>query len=402
MQAMVSTFLAAALSGRVLLLKDWFARTLKRGTPAPRKQSRRHPDLILESYQGGDSPPFRNADLLCPPLPLVDLRDFRRLYPRYFTQEWEDHHVKVDIISKHDKQLLHWRLLGCSDLRGFPDTDTKFVYVWSNQYYLPLFYANPQLRSRMQELFPGEDPFGPLARFLLRPNAEVERLVEEFYCSKFARQPPAPPGAPAADGPVFAPPAPPPRPVIGLQIRAFRPNLMTDMAREFDGCLKGQHAGAVGRQDASLFLASMHAPVHTYFAGQYGRGDSGGKVLTFDPAVIGEQRTGSLDDERHALADMLLLGRSTDYILSPGSTFGSFVAGYHGHRPLQMHSMGLRRCTRLSFSQPCFISWLRGDKLQVKMGAGHFPCKPESPPPALVHTCQADLSYPFVQKHQRR
>eukprot|EP01065_Artemidia_motanka_P024373 TRINITY_DN29033_c0_g1_i1.p1 TRINITY_DN29033_c0_g1~~TRINITY_DN29033_c0_g1_i1.p1 ORF type:complete len:593 (+),score=207.20 TRINITY_DN29033_c0_g1_i1:42-1820(+) len=401
MQAMVSTFVAALLSGRVLLLKDWFTRTRKKGTPAPRRQSRRRPELLLENLpRPADAPDFRNDDLFCPALPLADLRDYRQVYPKYFGPQWEDHHVKVDVISKHDKLLMHWRLLGCTDLQAFPDGDTKFVYVWSNQYYLPLFYANPALRRRMRELFPDDDPFGPLSRFLLRPNADVERAVEDYYCEHFVGESAAGAGASVSDGPLFVPPQPPPRPVVGLQIRAFRPHGMSDMAHEFDGCLRSKLAELIG-SGASIFLASMHTPVHQYFVDKYRTEAEGGKLLT-RPAAIGEQRTGSVADERSAIADMLLLARTSDYILSPGSTFGSFVAGFHSQRPVCMHSMGLRKCSRLASSQPCFISWLRGDKIHFKMESGHFPCQPESVPDALTHACHPDLSNPFVQKHQRR
>eukprot|EP00755_Sulcionema_specki_P025965 Sspe_Gene.15892::Locus_5548_Transcript_1_1_Confidence_1.000_Length_1751::g.15892::m.15892/K13681/FUT; xyloglucan fucosyltransferase len=380
MQAMVSTFLLSLLSRRVLLLSDWFAVTRKKGVPDPKTPSKRHPRLFLEPLSPPSNRPHNN-ELLCDALPGMHLRDFKKLYPSHFNDR--DHHVKIDIISKHDRTLQHWRPLLCSPPQAFPDNDTRFTYIWSNQYYAPLFFANPHTASEMHRLFPDGDVFGPLSRFLLRPNAEVEKTVQKTLCDTFRSVPRLGGGKllqPAEEGRAPG--------VLGLQIRAFREAGMVEMAKEFDGCVR-----KTGLGDRRIFLASLHRPIRDYYQRTYGK-----RLLLLEQDARVEQKTGSKEDDIEALADMLLLARTGDYILSPGSTFGSFTAGYHSHLPLQMHSMGLTKCTRLTSSQPCFHSFVRSDKLQRRIAEGHFPCTPHPIPETMMANCMADLSTPFLRR----
>eukprot|EP00659_Diplonema_papillatum_P019106 gene19106-29420_t len=375
MQAMVSTFAAALLSNRVLLLKDWFTKTVKNGVPREKVRSTVDADLFAEdlSFLGTRGLP-PNAAILCAAAPIIHLRDFAKLYPKYFAPKsaWATgHHVKVDVISAHDKHGYFWSKLACKAPAAFPsEKPVKFTYVWSNQYYLPIFWSNPETSRAMAAWFPSRDAFGPLSRFLIRPAQPVEAAAEAFVCARFHR-------ASAPRGGVFAPQADaaaprgadaaaslrayralPPgthgRPAyLGLQLRAFRPKKMTEMAADADACLQ-EHYGKALEGGAPVYLASLHDPIRRYYEAKYKA-----RVATVEDAARGEQETGSVEADREAFAAMLVLGRTADFFLSPGSTFGSFTAGYFGRRPVQLHTMGTRRCSRMTSSQPCFMVWRR-------------------------------------------
>eukprot|EP01059_Diplonema_ambulator_P022295 TRINITY_DN37584_c0_g1_i1.p1 TRINITY_DN37584_c0_g1~~TRINITY_DN37584_c0_g1_i1.p1 ORF type:complete len:541 (+),score=116.15 TRINITY_DN37584_c0_g1_i1:149-1771(+) len=376
MQAMVSTFLTALLSGRVILLKDWFTTTSKKGTPAARETSTRH-DGFLEGIAAPSPNTPHNSELLCAPFPIIHLSDFRAKYPHYFEADGRDEHLKIDIISTHDKHYKIWRKLACSDPVEIPDSTVKFTYVWTNQYYLPLYFANPSTADVMLKLFPNGDAFGPLARFLIRPNKQVEEVVERFWCAHdkgvgregllveqdFAR-----------------------RRVYGLQMRAFRKHAMVGMAKEFEKCMK-EH---LKNESYSLFIASLHSEIRQYYEGKYAK-----RLISLDAVARGEQQTGSVEMDREALADMLILGRTADYLASPGSTFGSFVTGYYGRRPIQVHTMGANTCTRMTSSQPCFMSLLRHDKVLQHFQKHEFGCSPAAIPEPLTANCAPHLSIPF-------
>eukprot|EP01064_Diplonema_japonicum_P037788 TRINITY_DN8971_c0_g1_i2.p1 TRINITY_DN8971_c0_g1~~TRINITY_DN8971_c0_g1_i2.p1 ORF type:complete len:534 (+),score=112.15 TRINITY_DN8971_c0_g1_i2:35-1636(+) len=376
MQAMVSTFLAAMLSKRVLLLKDWFATTSKKGTPAPKETSATH-DWLLEPMLAFTSS-HRNDELLCSPFPILHLSDFSKRYPRYFGPAFKDEHVKVDIISKHDKHFRSWKKISCGT-PDFPVETVKFTYLWTNQYYLPMFFANPSTAGTMRKLFPDGDAFGPLSRFLIRPNKAVEEVVEAFWC-KHDKE-----GMGSGDE-VLAEQSFSKKRVYGLQIRAFRLNGMVSMAEEFERCMKEK----LTNSSYALFIASLHKPIRQHYAKNYG-----GRMISLDAEARGEQQTGSLEMDREALADMLILGRTADYLVSPGSTFGSFVTGYYGRKAIQVHTMGMNACTRMASSQPCFMSLLKHDKILQRMQKGDFGCSPEPIPEAITANCAPHLSIPF-------
>ena len=389
MESLVSTFLAAMLSGRVLLVKDWFAKTQKKGKPMPKEY---HNGMLLEVLEAaaaaGGVP--HNSEILCESLPMMHLRDFRAAYPHYFAAEARKEHIKVDIVGKHDKHYTKWSKLACAHPTEFPSPDVKFTYLWTNQYYLPLFWANPTVRGTMQELFPDGDGFGPLSRFLLRPNQVVEAVVEKFVCAHAQKKP----GGAARAGGFLTRQDPSFTNLVGLQMRAFRPNKMVEMAKDFDACLARQPGReAQQREAATYFVASLHKPMRDYFTKKYR-----GRVVALDAEARGEQETGSVSGDVEALANILILGRTADFLVSPGSTFGSFAAGYYSRLPVQMHTMGSGgACTRLASPDPCFISWLRVDKLLQRMSdaAGPFPCRPEPVPEAATANCAAHLSVPF-------
>eukprot|EP00754_Rhynchopus_humris_P049281 Rhum_TRINITY_DN8310_c0_g1::Rhum_TRINITY_DN8310_c0_g1_i1::g.27268::m.27268/K13681/FUT; xyloglucan fucosyltransferase len=382
MESLVSTFLAAMLSGRVLLVKDWFAKTQKKGKPMPKEY---HNGMLLEVLEAAASSVPHNSEILCESLPMMHLRDFRAAYPHHFAAEARKEHIKVDIVGKHDKHYTKWSKLACAHPTEFPSPDVKFTYLWTNQYYLPLFWANPTVRGTMQELFPDGDAFGPLSRFLLRPNQVVEAVVEKFVCTHAQGKP-----GRASAGSFLTRQDPSFTNLVGLQMRAFRPNKMVEMAKDFDACLARQPAR---REAATYFVASLHKPMRDYFTKKYR-----GRVVALDTEARGEQETGSVSGDVEALANILILGRTADFLVSPGSTFGSFAAGYYSRLPVQMHTMGSGgACTRLASADPCFISWLRVDKLLQRMSdaAGPFPCRPEPVPEAATANCAAHLSVPF-------
>eukprot|EP01060_Flectonema_neradi_P021369 TRINITY_DN2896_c0_g2_i1.p1 TRINITY_DN2896_c0_g2~~TRINITY_DN2896_c0_g2_i1.p1 ORF type:complete len:550 (+),score=68.21 TRINITY_DN2896_c0_g2_i1:105-1754(+) len=392
MQAMVSSFLAALLSNRVFLLKDWFQPTPKKGVKTKKQYSKKN-GLLLEDFQSYEHAAISNDQLLCSPFSITHLSEFKRKYPKYFTEEFKDEHVKVDIISKHDTQRKHWSNLTCEDPTTFGST-SKFSYIWANQYYTPVFFMNKKTAPEMNKLFPKQDVFGPLSRFLIRPNSEVEGVVESFLCKNKIL-----PNQVSGDGKSILTTQDSDegeqKKVIGLQIRAFRKNKMPEMAAEFDHCLKEKIAAILKDPSTVLFMASLHEPVRSYFTSKYP-----GRVVSLEDKARGEQSTGSLPMDVEAMADLLILGRTSDYFVSPGSTFGSFTSGYYSRLPVQVHTMEHRACSRMKSFQPCFMSMLKGDHILAHLQSGDIHCREgfidvSQGHDEIVRNCAPHYSIPF-------
>ena len=391
LQAMVSSFLAALLSDRVFLLKDWFQNTPKKGVKTKKRYSTTT-GLLLEDIMNYVPAKIHNNELLCSPFGIIHLSDFRIKYPHYFVESFSDAHVKVDIISKHDSQRQHWTNLTCGPASSL-GSNAKFTYVWANQYYNPVFYMNKKTSSVMELLFPNGDVFGPLSRFLVRPNTGVEGLVEKFLCTHGLL--PSTDETDSALSPQLTGDDSKQK-VVGLQIRAFRIGKMTEMAMEFDFCLKSSKLSKIINQSSTkFFLATLHEPIRNYYSSKYP-----GRILSLEDQARGEQSTGSLPMDREAMADMLILGRTSDYLVSPGSTFGSFTTGYFSRHPVQVHTMESRSCSRMQSFQPCFMSMLKGDKILNRLQSGDMKCADGFIDVAnghkqLVMNCAPHYSTPF-------
>jgi hypothetical protein len=351
-QSLVSTFMAALLSGRVLLMKDWCMVPSKRVSTAKRVNDLQLEELDILFNDSWHS----NEELFCPALPMMTLRSFKKKYPHYFSKpEYKMEHVKVDISARHDQSNKRWQRLLCNNLTD--SFSQKFVYIWTNQYFLPLLFANPIHSAQMRAMFPGNDPFGPLVRFLLLPHRVVMKRTHEFICKNFHG-----------------------RKVVGLQVRAFRAGGMEQMATTFANCAKQIHS------DVDVyFVASMHTPVRETLTKIFGLS----KIVVLDQPR-GHQHTGDLELDREALSDMLILMHTGDFLLSPGSTFGLVAAGYRSYLPVRVHrSQADGLCSRMRSSQPCFGSWLSYDFISQKSQQGVYTCKAQSIPSELENCVKA-------------
>jgi hypothetical protein len=381
---------------------------------------------------------------MCPFLPMMSLTRFRRMYPAMFGAEEPSGpvaksmpaHIKVDISARHDKALVRWNRLLCAatdqaERDGFSPSfraggggagsstlffHERFVYIWTNQYFLPIFFANPHHADAMHRLFPqglvgaqgragdgsegsSSSVYNLLVKLLVIPGRRVMTSVASFAQANAAVR-------------------------IGrhvsLQVRAFQLHVMEQMAMGFDACLQ-KHVGqtqhgssneavdhGTKRQAVSrlllpspVFLASMHVPVRQYFARTY----TDGFVRALAPPT-GEQGTGrgpSLDQD--ALADLVLLSLSAHVFISPGSTFGSFVGAFgditprvvrwylRGDAAVAQKSSGAAfdaMCPRVPSTQPCFGAWFKYDHLFQKSSLGsnatnRFSCALRALPDDVMH-----------------
>lgn len=187
------------------------------------------------------------------------------------------------------------------------------------------------------------------------PSLPVVRKVREFFDSNAEE-----------DGKQFHP-----LDYVGLQIRAFQDKSILPLGQYFDTCFSQEYSQQQQKQQNKkvelvppFFLATLHQAVRDLFAKKYGTG----RVVTLAPAR-GEQKTGSAHFDQEALVDMFLLAFSKDLFVSPGSTFGSFVAAYAQTHPRVVFWDGdtmKLKCSRAQFLEPCFASWKWYDKLQVR------------------------------------
>ena len=382
-------------------------------------------------------------------------------------QSREDH-VKVSIAARHDKKLARWGRFACgADLGDGDDAACiagdewcanasqqvkqqqqsvdvlffaeRFVYVWTNQYYAPLFFSNPHTRAAMLSWFPPppsqgeaapassdgssssplslyrpEGPYNVLTKLLVIPSSHVMRRVIGLM-----RRGGGGGDALAASHSQDNPPRLVPGRFVSLQIRAFSTNVFGSLSEAFDTCLKALRGGGGGAErlaSAPVFLASLHAPVRDYFEKRYGGGRGGGIVTLAPPSH--EQGTGkhyALDLD--ALADMFLLALSEVLLVSPGSTFGAFVAAFTDISPVRVdfhrggggggdsgevdgahprsHAFPQRYAAALAAlppmcrvalsQQPCFGSWFRYDKLWHRRAELRCALQPM---PAHGHRCE--------------
>lgn len=449
-QSIVSCFVAAILSNRVFLMKDWFM-------PLPHSSVKQKPIIIsspntdhymLENLakvlRVEDVGRARNQELLCPLLPMMSLREFVEKYPEEFFEKEDDkikfkksagngsnsddhhhtnkiineilaakqtssssssdfffshpQHVKVDIAHRHDKTLRRWNRMLCSnmseEIQVKFDTQThsdifashdakkmmksassnqnnnnmavearfffpeKFVYIWTNQYFLPGFFANPFTSKQMRALFPNNNPYSVLVRAIVMPSLPVVRQVRKFFQQN-------------TDVSLLHP-----LEYVGLQIRAFRDREILELGKYFEYCFEKHHQHP--HQKSPFFLATLHEAVRQHFAKKFGTG----RVVTLAPARH-EQKTGTAIFDQEALTDMFLLAFSKDLFVSPRSTFGSFVAAYAQTHPRIVSfdattKMGAT-CSRAKFLEPCFASLIRYDKL-MNGREGKLSCKLEKIP----------------------
>ncbi|CUG87889.1 galactoside 2-alpha-L-fucosyltransferase-like protein, putative [Bodo saltans] len=381
-QSLVSTFMLALLSERVLLLKDWF-------TPLPKNSKHNKPLIFpapytdeyqLEALQklfwfsnplvSESQPRAENSKLICPIFPMMTVSQFQSQYPSHFGDAKRAvpsklGHVKIDLSARHDKKLLRWTRVACGNVSDHSkDSDTKFnsdrmhfffpetfVYIWTNQYFLPLLFANPFHGAQMRRLLPVK-PYSTLLRLLVIPSADVMRRVALFFDMQEKRFPQQPlvPGK-----------------YVALQVRAFSFPEMPDLAKAFLKCLKGSSK----RHGEPFFLASMHEPIRSAFASTYNA-----SILRMQSErVAGDQHTGKgADADIEALVDMLLLALGNKVFLSPGSTFGTFSAAFGDIPAVRVNwkEMNSQRsvCEALLSLQPCFGSWYKYDHLFQRSNLG--------------------------------
>ncbi|RNF07491.1 hypothetical protein TraAM80_03347 [Trypanosoma rangeli] len=379
-QALVSVLLAALLSGRVILMKDWFTPLQPSGSPPVRptvlpfvtygntsQEAFRYENLRELFWFSNDERSSRveNEFMFCSMFPVMSLSQFEKIYPEEFRRQnnstevalFKDGHAKIDIRAGHDKKLRLWKHLACGDTSTTGEVDffsrEKFIYIWTNQYFLPLFYANKRTKPIMHAWF-SRDPFRSLLPLVFLPaRPAMYRVVRYMRLNALLKR----------------------RRYVGLHIRSFSRHKTGGLVKSFFACVNQFAARAPS--PPTFFLASMYREAKSYFSVNPLK--KGARVVSLDSDQKGEgQGTGQGPvPEWEALADVVILSLSSHLFLSPASTYG-FLAAAAGEvefitfvkaRSLDAGRSEDTRCVRVdanAVTEPCFTSWFRLDFIRKR------------------------------------
>ena len=320
-------------------------------------------------------------------------------------------HSRSLMVNLQWQNPLEFAPLLCSDLSSY--YKEQFVFLFSDQYYLPALHHNPHYNQFFKEWFPPVDIFGPLARFLVRPRPPVAAEIVRFHrrlafgssSSSSSRR----------------------RRIIGIQLRTAT---MTGFDAEFcawDNWAMADYPGAyfkcallmdaLAQSPDNPFRPTDHrhggsGPDSTTSAAMTSVGgigaeehDDGGSVFFLATDNVGvrplakaalggrlqyyEQEVTRKINVGHATAliDMFLLALSDDIITTSMSTFGYVAAGLATQPPVLLSFQA--QCARELTSQPCFHKWM-----YVKHGSCYNRTSMISPGiPAHPHPHSLSLSH---------
>jgi xyloglucan fucosyltransferase len=283
-------------------------------------------------------------------------------------------HSRSLMVNLQWQNPLEFAPLLCNDLSVY--YKEQFVFLFSDQYYLPALHHNPHYAQFFKEWFPPVDIFGPLARFLVRPRPPVASEIVRFH-RRLALN--------SSGGS---------RRVIGIQLRTatmkgfdaefcawdswamadypgayFKCALLMDALapysdsrfRSLDHRLGsaadstasvamatvGGSAAEDQDKEAVFFLATDNVNVRPIAKAELGH-----RLHYYEQEVTRKINVGHAT----ALIDMFLLALSDDIITTSMSTFGYVSAGLASQPPVLLSFQG--QCARELTSQPCFHKWM--------------------------------------------
>jgi xyloglucan fucosyltransferase len=192
-----------------------------------------------------------------------------------------------------------WKTIGC----GLLDEDSQWLVVSSNQYFLPILFSNPTLRSRLDAIFPVKsDAFSCILRYLFKPSKALQKAIDNFYNSSFTTH------------------------VIGIHSR-IQTNKHEDYLDQMCiNCLKRTQQIT---NCTRIYLASMHPEAFTAIR------HAGYNVINPQGGAAGPE-IHNFNNDWGALLDIYLLSRSHTFIASAHSTFGYVVSGLQGRNPIML------------------------------------------------------------------
>ncbi len=277
-------------------------------------------------------------------------------------------HSRSLMVNLQWQNPLEFPPLLCNDLSKY--YKEQFVFLFSDQYYLPALSHNPHYAQFFRDWFPPVDVFGPLARFLIRPRAPVAAEIVRFHKQLTSNKSSSS------------------RRVIGIQLRtatmkgfdaefcAWDSWAMADYPAAYFKCallmdtlsqssvdhvasaedlqaaaamtsIGGIGAGEPGERAAVFFLATDNIGVRPLAKAALGH-----RVHYFEQEVTRKINVGHAT----ALIDMFLLALSDDIITTSMSTFGYVAAGLASLPPVLLSFQA--QCARELTSQPCFHKWM--------------------------------------------
>lgn len=207
------------------------------------------------------------------------------------------------------------------------------LVMYGDQYFVPCLQANAHYQQRMHAWFEGApDIFGPLARWLLRPSAEVAAYLGNFTAAHYAPY------------------------TIGMQMRRRERLGLKDpevesalrCARELAAAHRKTHGA---RAPVAFFVASDEAPFRVRLRGRLA--DVGPVAFTPEFAVREDPEKGLF----FAVIDFFLLSRCADIISTPSSTYGYISHAYSSIIPHRVRLMPNDGWMRPASSEPSSHFW---------------------------------------------
>jgi xyloglucan fucosyltransferase len=351
MLSLVSTFLYALLSDRVMLVH----------VPADLA------DLFCE--------PFPDATWVLPPdFPVANLSDLGTNPEQSYKNLLAS---KKIVIANDDNDppppaplpLPPWVFLNLCNER---DVDKLFycgadqlvlakvswLLVFSDKYFAPSLYSMAEFRGELHRMFPAMESVSHLlSRYLFHPTNAVWGLVTRYYNSYLAHA----------------------NQRIGIQIRIFDfgPISPDDMYAQILACSRQEHILPEIIQDENLttttmtnstgstaiLIASLYADYYEMLKSRYyehaaEQGQGGARVSVFQPTHAKVQVIGQRGHNQKALAEIYLLSFSEVLLTSGTSTFGYVSGSLAGLRPTMLYSARHHRvpeppCVRMVTMEPC-------------------------------------------------
>ncbi|CAL4997774.1 unnamed protein product [Urochloa decumbens] len=344
MLSLISTFLYALLSDRVLLVH----------VPAD------FADLFCE--------PFPDATWVLPPdFPVANLSDLGRSPEQSYRNLVADKKIAANTTAVppwvflnlcHEKDVDELFYCGADQLVL---AKVKWLLAFSDKYFVPSLYSMGEFRGEIHRLFPAlESVSHLLSRYLFHPTNSVWGLVTRYYNSYLAQASRR----------------------IGVQIRIFDFARISadDMYTQILACSRQEHilpeieaagnltttnnstagSGTVQHDTTAILIASLYADYYEMLKLRYYEhaAEGGVRVSVFQPTHAKVQVTGQRGHNQKALAEIYLLSFSEELITSGTSTFGYMSASLAGLRPTMLYSARQHRapeppCVRMVTMDPC-------------------------------------------------
>ncbi|CAK7336438.1 unnamed protein product [Dovyalis caffra] len=229
-----------------------------------------------------------------------------------------------------------------------------WLFLISDQYFVPSFFLTSTFKQEMQRLFPEKETvFHHLARYLFHPSNEVWGLITRFYQAYLAD----------ADE------------RIGLQIRIFN-TTTSPVEIVLDQLLKctqkenllprvdTKHPLATStktRRSKVILVTSLYTTFYENISNTYWAKPTvtGEVIRVYQPSHEESQRFGDNMHNIKAWAEMYLLSLSDVLVTSAWSTFGYVAQGLGGRKPWILYKADKGHtpnpsCVRDLSMEPCF------------------------------------------------
>uniref|UniRef100_A0A0D6R620 Fucosyltransferase n=1 Tax=Araucaria cunninghamii TaxID=56994 RepID=A0A0D6R620_ARACU len=268
------------------------------------------------------------------------------------TQNSLPHYVYLHLNHKYD---FYDKLFFCEREQRFLE-HIPWLFLKSNNYFVPNLYLIPPFNEELQRLFPQKDSiFHHLGRYLFHPSNSVWGLITRFYQAYMAYG----------------------EQRIGMQIRTFDPGYFPYITDEVLACslkykilpnisnsdeeLEGTYENGEMKKPYAVLVTSLSSGYYERIRSMYWEHPTvdGQVVSVFQPSHEEWQQTEKHSHNMKAWAEMYLLSLCDVLITSPWSTFGYVAQGLAGIKPWILFkpengTVPDPPCRKVMSIEPCF------------------------------------------------